>query len=74
MCVCVCVCVCVNECAFSTAPNEQKVTQDQFLEQSLTGLNLKFSFSLMGCHTKLKFASLPYYLPIVRGKIVGFVL
>ena len=42
-------------------------------KQSLTGLNLEFSFSLTGCHTKVKDPGWPYYLLIARGRIVGFI-
>ena len=41
------------------------------LKRSLTGLNSEFSFSTIGCHTKVKVLSLPYYLPIARARIVG---
>ena len=41
--------------------------------QSLTGLNLEFSFTETGRQTKVKEFSLPYYLPLVTGRIVGFI-
>ena len=34
-------------------------------------LNLEFSFSLSGSHSKVKEPSLFYYLPIAEGKIDG---
>ena len=37
----------------------------------ITVLNSEFSFSLSGCHTKVKEPSLSYYLPIAGGKIYG---
>ena len=40
---------------------------------SLTGLNSEFSFILSGCLTKAKGLSLPYYLPIAGGRIIGFI-
>ena len=39
---------------------------------SLTGLNSEFSF-LTSCPTKAEEHSLPYYLPIVGGRIIGFI-
>ena len=39
----------------------------------LTGFNSEFSFSYTSCHTKGKEPCLPYYLPIARGRIVGFI-
>ena len=42
-----------------------------FFKRSLTGLNSKFSFSY--CLTKTKEPSLPYYLPISGGKLIGFI-
>ena len=41
---------------------------------SLTGLNSEFSFSLTSCLTKAEEPSLPYYLPIAGGRIIGFIL
>ena len=89
LCMCICVyacvymCVCVHECAcmcmysyvcvciyvFTNSPYEQDVIQCQFLR----GVWIQFSFSLTGCCTKVKEPSLPYYLPIARGRIVGFI-
>ena len=40
---------------------------------SLTGLDSKLSFSKTCYHTNVKEFSLPYYLHITRGKIVGAV-
>ena len=40
---------------------------------SLTGLNFEFSFSQTGYLTTVKEPSLPYYLLIVEGRIVGFI-
>ena len=42
-------------------------------KQSLTGLNSEFSFSLTSCLTKAEEPSLPYYLPIAGGRIIGFI-
>ena len=43
------------------------------LKRSLTGLNSEFSFSLTSCLTKPEEPSLPYYLPIAGGRIIGFI-
>ena len=39
----------------------------------LTGLNSEFSFSQTSCLTKAEDSSLPYYLPIAGGRIIGFI-
>ena len=41
-------------------------------KRSLTGLNSEFSF-LTNCLTKDEEPSLPYYLPIAGGRIIGFI-
>ena len=48
------------------------VTRSIF-KRSLTGLNSEFSFSSTSCLTKAEEASLPYYLPIVEERIIGFI-
>ena len=40
---------------------------------SLTGMNSEFTFSLTSCLTKAEELSLPYYLPIAGGRIIGFI-
>ena len=42
-------------------------------KRSLTGLNSEFSFSFTSCLTKAEEPSLPYYLLIVGGRIIGFI-
>ena len=42
-------------------------------KQSLTGWNSEFSFSLTSCLTKAEEPSLPYYLSIAGGRIIGFI-
>ena len=42
-------------------------------KRSLTGLNSQFSFSKTSCLSKAKQRSLPYYLPIAGGRIIGFI-
>ena len=43
-------------------------------KRSLTGLKSEFSFSKTTNSTKAEEPSLPYYLPIARGRINGFIL
>ena len=43
-------------------------------KRSLKGLNSEFSFSQIGCHTRVKEPSMPYYLFISEERIVGFIL
>ena len=40
---------------------------------SLTGFNSEFSFCQTNCLTKPEEPSLPYYLPIAGGRIIGFI-
>ena len=56
-----------------TPPLGQDKIQGRFFKQSLIGLNSEFSFSLTSCLTKAEEASLPYYLPIFGGRIIGFI-
>ena len=42
-------------------------------KRSLTGLNSEFSFSSTSCLTKAEETSLPYYLPIAGGRIIGYI-
>ena len=41
--------------------------------QSSTSINLELSFIYIGCLTKAKEISLPYYLPIAWGRAIGFI-
>ena len=43
------------------------------LKRSLTDLNSGFSFTLSNCLAKAEEPSLPYYLPIAGGRIIGFI-
>ena len=52
-----------------TPPLGQDMTQGQFL----TGFNSDFSFSYTSCLTKAEEPSLPHYLPIAGGRIIGFI-
>ena len=58
---------------YPTPPLRQDMTQVQIFRRSLTGLNSKFSFSYSSCLTKAEEPSLPYYLPIAGGRIIGFI-
>ena len=49
------------------------MTLGQFFKRSLTGLNSEFSFAYTSCLTKAEEPSLPYYLPIAGGRIIGFI-
>ena len=51
----------------------QDMTQGEFFKRSLTDLNSEFSFSYTSCLTKAVEPSLPYYLPIAGGRIIGFI-
>ena len=66
--VCVCVCVCVY--LPNLFPHSECYTRGIFTE-SLTGLNSEFFFSETGYFTSVKEPSLPYYLLIAEGRIVG---
>ena len=55
----------------STPPLGLDMTQGQFFKRSLTGFNSEFSF-YTSCLTKAEQISLPYYLPIAGGRIIGF--
>ena len=56
-----------------TPPLGQDVTQGQFWSAVLQVLNSEFSFSYTSCLTKAEEQSLPYYLPIAGGRIIGFI-
>ena len=56
-----------------TPPLGQDTTQGQIFKRSLIGLNSEFSFSSTSCLTKAEEHSLPYYLPIAGGRIIGFI-
>ena len=58
---------------YPTPPLGQDMTQGQFLKQGLAGLNSEFSFSYTSCLTTAEEPSLPNYLPIAGGRIIGFI-
>ena len=49
------------------------MTQGQLFKRSLTGLNSEFTFFWTSRLTKAEETSLPYYLPIAWGGIIGFI-
>ena len=52
----------------------QDMTQGQYcFKWSLKGLNSEFSFSKTSCLTNAVEPSLPYYLLIAGGRIIGFI-
>ena len=58
---------------YPTPPLGQDMTKAQFFKRSLAGLNSEFSFSQTSCLTKAEEPSLPNYLPIAGGRIIGFI-
>ena len=58
---------------YPTPPHGQDMTQGQFFKRSLIGLNSEFSFSWTSCLAKAEEPSLPYYLSIAGGRIIGFI-
>ena len=59
----------LNNTYLPTPPLGQDMTQRQYLSG---GLNSEFSFST-NCFTKAEEPSLPYYLPLAGGRILGFI-
>ena len=54
---------------YPTPPLGQDMTQGRFFKRSLAGLNSECS----SCLTKAEKPSLPNYLPIAGGRIIGFI-
>ena len=83
ICVCVCVCVIINTIQllqwriliyiFTNPSTRAGYDTWSIFKQSLTGLNLEFSFSYTSHLTKAEEPSLPHYLPIAGGRIIGFI-
>ena len=63
----VCVCVCVFTNSFIWAGCDPR----QIFKRTLAGFDSELSFSWIGCCTKGKWPSLPYYLPIAGWRIIG---
>ena len=62
----------MNIYQFNASARGECYTKSIF-KRILTGLNSEFSFSLTSCLTKAKKHSVPYYLPIAVGRIIGFI-
>ena len=73
MCVCVCVCREKDRYIFTNPSARTGYDTRTIFKQSLTGLNSEFSFSSTSSLTKAKELSLPYYLFIAGGRIIGFI-
>ena len=85
MCVYMCMCVCVlfkfvqmniklESIYIFTNPSARAGYDTRSIsERSLTGLNSQFSFSQTSCLNKAEESSLPDYLPIAGGRIIGFI-
>ena len=56
-----------------TNPSVRAGYDRSIFKRSLMGLNSEFSFSQTSCLTKAEWPSLPYYLPIAGGRIIGFI-
>ena len=75
------VCICVSLIAliyhiifiFTNPSARARYDTRSIFKRSLTGLNSEFSFSWTSCLTKAEEPSLPYYLPIDGGRIIGFI-
>ena len=67
-------CLLFNGISIFTNPSAREGYDTRSIfKRSLTGLKSEFSFSKTSCLTKAEEPSLPYYLPIARGRIVGFI-
>ena len=66
-------CACIREIIFTNPSARAGYDTRSIFKQSLTGLNSEFSFFLTSCLTKAEEPSLPYYLPIAGGRIIGFI-
>ena len=58
---------------FTNPPTRAEYDTGSIFQQSLTGLNSEFSLSFTSRLTKAKEISLPYYLPIAGGRIIGYI-
>ena len=58
---------------FTQPLRSDRIWHKSIFKRSLTGLNSEFSFSKTSCLTKAEDPSLPYYLPIAGGRIIGFI-
>ena len=58
---------------FTTPSGQAGYDTMSIFKWSWIGLNSEFSFPLTSCLTKAEEPSLPYYLPIAGGRIIGFI-
>ena len=68
--------LCLHVCLYIYLSNSSaRMRWDSRLsfKMSLTDVNLEFSFSYTGCHTKVKKPSLPCYLPLTGRRIARFI-
>ena len=49
-------------------------TSIDLIKEKGFALNSEFSFILIGCHTKIKKHSMPYYFLIAGGRMISFIL
>ena len=63
----------IDICIFTNPSARVGYDRRSIFKRSLTGLNSEFSFSETSCLTKAVEPSLPYYLPIAGGRIIGFI-
>ena len=59
-------------CIYPTPLLQTKCNIKTIFKQSTAGSNLEFSFSLVGCFTKVKEPSLPYYLTLPEERTDEF--
>ena len=67
------VCKPMTDILFTNPSSLEGYDTRSIFKRSLTGLNSEFSFSQTSCLTKAEEHSLPYYLPITGGRIIGFI-
>ena len=65
--------ICVYVSIFTDSFARAEYDTRSIFKRSLTGLNSEFSFSSTSCLTKAEEPSLPYYLPVAGGRIIGFI-
>ena len=58
---------------FTNASARSEYDTRSIFKRSLTGFNSEFSFSWTSCLNKAEEPSLPYYLPIAGGRIIGLI-
>ena len=58
---------------FTQPLHSGRIWHKVIFKRSLTGLNSEFSLSKTNCLIKVEEPSLPYYLPVAGGRIIGFI-